>query len=92
MDRYNLRPYDSNLVSNCVKTPYCQDCKYRVGCPIRYSFYRYKTDLDFEIEIQTIEILIRSLIGNEDLTLRAVNRVRAKRELEILNNPRFSYT
>lgn len=91
MDRYNLRPYDSNLVETCVLTQYCEDCKYRIGCPIRCSFYEYKTEIDFEITIQSIEIEVRKYF-NEESALRAANWLRAKRDLEIRNNPIFSYT
>jgi len=75
----------------CVNTDYCKDCPKRIGCKIRYDFY--KDDLSYETTLQLTEIYA---VAKIHLPLKgayeASQHIRRKRESEIMSNPRFSYT
>lgn len=88
----NLRPLTEELLSNCVREDFCTDCKYRVGCPIRFSFYDKKLDseLHFEIQLQLLEIKAAKIFGVDD-ALMGANHLRNKVVLERKNNPTYSY-
>ncbi len=87
-----FRPHTKELYLHCAATQYCTDCKYRIGCPIRHSFYSkgLKTDIDFEVLIQSLELEFQSSVG-EDTALDATNSIRYKYYTEKRINPQFSY-
>lgn len=88
----NLRPLSDELLCCCVKTPYCTNCKLRVGCGMRHSFYGkdFKTELSGEIFIQKLEIVAQGIFG-EDEAFDAVSHIRNKISMEKHLNPIFSY-
>ena len=87
-----FRPCDLNLLSHCVKTEFCTDCKFRIGCPIRHEFYLriFETDIDFEIFLQTLELEFGKN-SDEDRCFEATEQVRRKYYMEKRINPHFSY-
>ena len=88
----NLRPVTHELLVHCVNTDFCTNCSYRIGCPVRHSFYNpyLKNDIDFEIFIQTMEIRASKTYG-ENIAFLGTEHIRNKRTLEMKNNPFFSY-
>ena len=89
----NLRPLNDELMFHCAETDYCTKCKFRAGCPIRYSFYArsFENDIDFEIFLQSLEIKASKVFGKERAFDGAAH-IRNKYNLEKRNNPYFSYT
>ena len=85
-----FRPLDNELLQNCPTVQFCKDCKYRIGCPIRRSFYSIEDELQLEIFLQTAELKFQKAFG-EDEAFGAVDHLRQKIYLEKRNNPIFSY-
>lgn len=89
-----FRPRTIELYLHCFNTQYCTDCKYRAGCPIRYSFYNEKHEAiqgqDFEIILQSLELLYQKY-SDEETVLKASNAIRWKFHTETIMHPYFSY-
>lgn len=87
-----FRPFNDELLQCCVKTKYCTDCKLRIGCSMRYSFYGkdFKTELSGEIFIQKLEIVAQGIWGEEG-AFDAISHIRNKISMEKHLNPEFSY-
>ena len=58
-----MRPLDLKLCLVCASTNLCSECKLRVGCPIRHTFY--DGDLSVEVAVQMTELLIQKNIGEQ---------------------------
>ena len=88
-----FRPLTLELLNHCTKTDFCTKCKYRIGCPIRRSFYgdHFKDDIDFEIFLQTLEIRESKNYG-EALAFMGAEHIRNKFYNEKKIYPHFSYT
>ena len=86
----NLRPLTMELLDHCVKNDFCTNCTLRAGCPIRYRFYKFKDELEFEIQLQTLELQLAHSCG-ESIAFLGTIQVRNKYTLEKRNNPYFSY-
>lgn len=87
---YNFRPLNDELFQACADNKFCTDCPMRIGCVIRYRFYR--EDLSYEISSQLAEIwLVEKSNVPKDIAYEVANTYRKKRERELKFNPYFSY-
>ena len=58
-----FRPENEELFTTCSSQLLCTDCRLRVGCPIRYSFYR--GELATEIALQEAELMVQKPFGKD---------------------------
>lgn len=70
-----FRPENEELFTTCSSQLLCTDCRLRVGCPIRYSFYR--GELATEIALQEAELMVQKPFG-EDRAFDAAAKFRHK--------------
>ncbi len=89
----NLRPATKELLHHCAATEFCDTCKYRVGCGIRYCFYdeAIRDELQFELFIQGMEVESQPIFG-ENLAFEGTEHIRRKVTRERKIHPLFSYT
>lgn len=87
----NLRPINRELAEECFRNKFCENCKIRTGCPIRKMFYD-NDDLDFEIEIQSTECMLRDIFPDQkDDVFDYTQMFRKKRRKEQEQHPWFTY-
>ncbi|MBR2241483.1 MAG: hypothetical protein IJ890_08970 [Clostridia bacterium] len=85
-----FRPENEELFTTCSSQLLCTDCRLRVGCPIRYSFYR--GEIATEIALQEAELMVQKPFG-EDRAFDAAAKFRHKILCERGAHPGgYSYT
>ena len=85
-----FRPENEELYDTCSSQLLCSDCRLRIGCPIRYSFYH--GELETEIALQEAELFLQKPFG-EDVAFDAASKIRNKILCERGAHPGgYSYT
>lgn len=94
-----FRPINQDLIIACSSAKLCSECSMRMGCSIRYSFYK-QNDIQYEIALQLAEIkanhdfskLKKNFVNYDELTYETACTLRQKRTDEMKIHPYFSYS
>lgn len=88
---YNFKPFNDEISKCCARQDYCTTCPSRVGCIMRYDFYKSNEKFDQNLRLGN-SIYTAKLATIDALEVEKFNDwMREKRKREMIEHPEFSY-